>query len=233
MSGALRQLPLALKLRQGKDFAGFVCAEDADLIPLLQSLSGGDIGQAYLYGEAGSGKSHLLEACVAQVEQRGARASLLSASLLKELPPAVLAGMEDGLCLLALDDVDALAGRPEWEEALFHFYNRCRAQQVALLFAGRLSPRQAGFGLPDLTTRLGAGPVLCLALPDEAGLMRLLQQQARDRGLQLSEELAQFMLKRAPRQPAALAQLMERLDQAALADGRRLSIPFVKQWLGW
>jgi DnaA family protein len=232
MTGAIRQLPLALKLRQGKDFAGFVGAA-ADLLPLLQSLAAGEGGQVYLYGEAGTGKSHLLEAAVAEVERQGGRACLLSAPLLKELPPSALAGMEAGIRLLALDDVDAVAGRPEWEEALFHLYNRCQQERVALLFAARHPPRQAGFGLPDLMTRLGAGPVVSLSLPDDAGLMRLLQQQARARGLDVGEELAQFLLKRAPRQPAALAQLMDKLDQAALADGRRLSIPFVKQCLGW
>lgn len=233
MPSSLKQLPLALKFRQGKDFAGFVCAPTSPLLPLLQSLAAGEQEQAYLYGEAGTGKSHLLEACVAEVERQGKRACLLSASLLKELSPAVLNGMEAGLSLLALDDVEALAGRPEWEEALFHLYNRCREAQVTLLFGARHAPRQAGFGLPDLMTRLGAGPVLCLELPDEADLARLLRQQARAHGLEVGDELVQFLLKRAPRQPAALAQLLERLDQAALADGRRLSIPFVKQCLGW
>lgn len=227
-----KQLPLALKVRQGKTFANFASAADSPLLALLDALSRGEAGQACLHGAAGTGKSHLLEAAVTQAETLGRTACLLAAGSLAGLSPALLEGM-DGFSLVAIDDVDALAGHSDWEEALFHLYNRVREAQGSLLFAARLPPRQTGFRLPDLLTRLGAGPVLAVELPDDESLKRLIRRQASARGLEMGEALASYLVTHAPRQPAALERLLEQLDQAALAESRRLTIPFVRQQLGW
>lgn len=232
-AGVAQQLPLALKLRRGKTFADFVVGEQPDVLPLLRALVHGQQHQVYLYGSESTGKSHLLEACTRELEDKGKRACLLSATLLKELPPAALTGLEAGASLVAIDELDVLAGQPEWEEALFHLYNRAREQGVPLLFAGQSSPRQAGFTLADLRSRLGAGPVVRLSAPNEDTLQKILLLQAKARGMRLSPDVAAYILKRAERQPAALTQLMDQLDEAALADGRRLTIPFIKQQLGW
>lgn len=229
----VEQLPLALKLRHGKLLDSFVAAEQSAVLPLLESLLGGDCDQAYLHGAAGTGKSHLLEACVGLAEARGVRAWWVSVRQLRSMPPEVFDNMEADIGFLALDDIDVLAGDAGWEEALFHLYNRMRAQEVTLLFSGTCAPRQAGFTLPDLGTRLGAGPVVALSLPDEDGLMQMVQQQAAERGLEVGHELAQYLVTRAPRHPAQLLELLEKLDHAALAGKRRLTIPFVKQQLGW
>jgi DnaA family protein len=225
------QLPLALKLRQGKCFDNFVSSQP-ELLLLLQALADGEQTQLYLHGIAGTGKSHLLEACVVQVESQGKGACLFSAPLLHELAPSVLEGMES-FSLLAIDDVDALAGHTEWENALFHLYNRVYQEGGRLLFAARQAPRHAGFQLPDLVTRLGAGPVMSLAMPDENALMKLVKLSAQAKGLFVEADLARFLISRAPRQPAALESMLEQLDHASLATQRRLTIPFVKQQFGW
>lgn len=226
------QLPLALKVRQGKDLSAFISSQQPELLPLLDALLAAQERQMYLYGASGCGKSHLLEACVSQLERLGESACLVSAALLRELSPEVFDGME-GYALLAIDDVDQLAGQPEWEEALFHLYNRCLEAGGRLLFAAQQAPRQGGFQLADLVSRLGAGPVLNIKLPDENGLVALLQTRAKASGLTMSMELARYMVARASRQPNALIELVERLDRAALADKRRLTIPFVRQQLDW
>ncbi len=53
------------------------------------------------------------------------------------------------------------------------------------------------------------------------------------RGLSLSDEVASFIVTRAPRDLAGLMEMLDRLDRASLARKRGLSIPFVKQVLGW
>ena len=50
---------------------------------------------------------------------------------------------------------------------------------------------------------------------------------------QMPGEVATYIVNRAPRRLGALLQLLDQLDAASLAEKRSLSIPFVKQQLGW
>jgi len=55
--------------------------------------------------------------------------------------------------------------------------------------------------------------------------------RSRWRGLELPDEVGQFLLRRTSRSSAALFSLLDRLDQAALTAQRRLTVPFVKSVL--
>ena len=70
------------------------------------------------------------------------------------------------------------------------------------------------------------------ALSDEDKL-RALQLRASRRGLQMSDEVGRFILTRGERSMSALFELLERLDQASLQAQRKLTIPFLKETLGW
>lgn len=226
------QLPLALRLRDGLSLETFVVGANGAAMTALAPLLRGDGGQLYCYGTAGVGRTHLLTGAVRQAEADGRRACLLPARELVALPPALLEDL-DRFDLLALDDLEQFAGLPEWEEALFHLYNRCRDRGAALLFAASAAPAAIGVQLPDLASRLAAGPVFRLQPLDDEDLAVLLQGRAARRGLALSDEVAAFIVHRGARTPAALLALLDRLDEHALARQRRLTIPLVKEALGW
>jgi DnaA family protein len=226
------QLPLALRLRERRDFSTFIARGNEPLVGQLQMLAQGGEHQLFLRGEAGSGRTHLLEATVQRVLDHGGGACLLPAQELLGLSPAVLEGLE-GQSLVALDDMDALAGREDWEEALFHLYNRCRATGCAWLVAASDAPRHLGLMLPDLATRLAAGGVYRVHPLDEPGLLSLLQQRARERGLVLESEVAEYIIRRHDRSPVRLCETLDQLDREALARKRRLTVPLVREVLGW
>ena len=172
------QLPLALRLREGFDLDSY--AGPPGLAEAVKALVSGEWGQVYLHGAPGTGRTHLLTAAVRLAEGLGQSACLLPGEEMAHLTPDVLEAFEQ-FDLVAVDNVDALAGLPDWEEALFHLYNRCREAQGRLLFAALAPPAAAGFALPDLASRLGAGPVYRLTVPDDAALAALLQRRARHR----------------------------------------------------
>jgi DnaA family protein len=58
-----------------------------------------------------------------------------------------------------------------------------------------------------------------------------LQLRARQRGFELPDDVAHYLLRRAPRDPASLFALLDRLDYASLAAQRKLTIPFVRELL--
>jgi DnaA family protein len=224
----LSQLPLALRLRPSSTFASFVAGGNGLLLADLMHLSEAAQGQIYLWGSAGSGRTHLLEACV---HHRPVESCFLAATELVSLDPAVLQGLEQ-YRLVVIDDVDTLRGEPLWEEALFHLYNRLQAAGGAVVYSAATPPAEAGFRLPDLSSRLAAGPVYRLQALDDDGLIALLQGRSRALGLEMPLDVARYLLTRSSRSTTALVEVLDRLDRQAMVLQRRLTIPFVRSQTG-
>src|SRR5699024_3105074 len=144
------------------------------------------------------------------------------------MPPEVLEGIEQ-YSLIAVDDVDSFAGLPEWEESLFHLYNRSRELGHNMLFTANTKPRNIGLILADLVSRLSAGPVYQLQALSDTDLVELLQCRAKQRGLPMSDEVAAYIIHRGVRAPNALVLLLDTLDEKAMVEQRKLTIPFVKE----
>lgn len=191
----------------------------------------------YLWGSTGTGKTHLLQAaCHQAVLLDSSRAAavvylpLTQALQTDPLDPAMLEGLEH-LALICIDDIQAIAGQPQWETALFHLYNRIRAHGARCIIAGNSGPHGVGLHLPDLVSRLCWGQVLHLNVLDDEAVIGALQLRARHRGLELPEEAARFLWRHYPRDMTSLFALLERLDRDALAAQRKLTIPFVKTFM--
>jgi DnaA-homolog protein len=224
------QLPLEVRLRKTATFANYYPGVNHDAVRLLRAGVTAGSEFVYLWGGPGSGKTHLLQA-VCHLES--ARAQPLGYFPLREmaaLSPDVLEGVEQ-LPLVIVDDIDAVAGRAEWERGLFHLYNRVREQDGMLIMAGSRSPAAIGIMLPDLRTRVAGGLVLQLRELNDQDKAAALRLQARQRGMDMPEEVAGYLLRRCPRDMTALFSLLDILDQASLAAQRKLTVPFVKEVL--
>lgn len=230
------QLPLGIKLRDEATFDSYFNGPNAALVAVLQTLA--DPVQApeercvYIWGAGGSGRSHLLQAACHRMAEAGALAMYLPLAEVKDHGPQLLDGMEE-LDLLCLDDLEVLAGDAEWEEALFHIYNRIQQRQGRLLMAAAAAPRALGIQLPDLVSRLGWGLVFQMQSLDDEGKQQMLKMRAERRGLHLPDEVARYILSRGARGMGELFAALEQLDQASLQAQHRLTIPFVKRVMGW
>lgn len=185
----------------------------------------------YLCGEGGTGKTHLLIACAERVQQLGYRVIYLSlAELIQTAQPAVLESLEQA-DLLCLDDLEAIAGNQEWEVALFHCFNRLHDAKGHLLVATEHNPANTRIELPDLRSRLATGLVYQLTSMSDEQKQQALILQAQSRGLSMSDEVAQYLLRHYGRDMPALMTVLQQLDKASLQAKRRLTIPFVRQVL--
>ena len=97
--------------------------------------------------------------------------------------------------------------------------------------AGLHSPTALGVSLADLRSRLAGGLVLQLHPLRDEDKVEVMRQWARQRGMEMPEEVAVYLLRHCPRDMTALFDLVEVLDQASLAAQRKLTIPFVKDVL--
>ncbi len=223
----LTQLPLGFRLRDDATFASFLPADNLQVLNAVFNIVRG-IGDNFIYiwGPEGSGRSHLLQASCHAASEYKQTAVYLS------LDNPDITGLEN-IDIICIDDIDKIAGNKIWEEQLFHLFNRVRANNKRLLIAADTPPTALKINLPDLKSRLSWGVVYQLhALNDEQKLAAL-QLRAQSRGLDLDPVVGKFLLRRCPRNMAELFTMLEQLDQASLERQRRLTIPFVKDVLGF
>lgn len=230
------QLPLGVRLRDDATFANYYPGANAAALGYVERLCDADAGWTenliYLWGNTGVGRSHLLQAACLRFEQLGEPALYLPLDEVAMLGPELLDNLEQ-YELVCLDDLDAITGKADWEEALFHLFNRLRDAGRRLLLAASASPRELGIQLPDLQSRLSLSLVFQLQELSDEDKLRALQLRASRRGLHLTDEVGRFILTRGARSMSALFELLEQLDQASLQAQRKLTIPFLKETLGW
>jgi len=225
------QLPLALQLRHAPALEDFIVGQNrAVLEALRQALDDTEGSLLYLSGPPGSGRSHLLQGQCGAAERHGLRCAYLPLAGRSDLDPAMLDGLET-LDLIAVDDVESIAGDRDWERGLFGLFNRCRERHTHLLFSADRGPAALPISLPDLRSRLAWGLTLVLQPLDDTGRQALLQSLAARRALDMPDDVARYLLDRLPRHPEALNDTVTRLDLASLAEQRRLTIPFVRRSL--
>lgn len=230
MQNLLAQLTLGLSSQDEATFANFYLGKNAQIISELKKTSAG-IGERIIYvcGARGQGLSHLLQACCHEAHQHQIRSVYLPLANLASLSCEVLNGLE--LQLICIDDLEAIAGHAEWEEAIFHLFNRVYDAGGRIIMAAHDLPKSTRIQLPDLVSRLTWGIVYQLHDLSDEEKMSVLNMRAHLRGISLSEEVSKFILTHCPRHMGTLFAALDALDKASLAAQRRLTIPFVKEVL--
>lgn len=226
-----RQLALDISLRDDVGFDSFVSGYNQELVENLKRLAAGQIKLPllFLWGVPGCGKTHLLSACYRTALEHGKQPMYLALRDIADMPGA------DGLLdetgdydLYCVDGLQHIAGRPAWEERLFQLCNRVRDEDKALIVAGNCSPIYSGIGLRDLVTRLVSGLTYqVLPLGDEQKITAL-RERAVQRGFELSEEAAVYILRRCQRDTGHLFALLDRIDRASLEHKRIITVPFLR-----
>jgi len=174
-----------------------------------------------LVGPAGAGKSHL-----AQVWAASSGAQVMSASALEATDPTTLAGRNVGL-----EDADDIAGDPAREEAVFHLHNLVLAEGGHILVTAREVPGRWGLGLPDLESRMAGARLVRIEPPDEALLAAVIVKLFADRQVHVSPRVVNYLGLRIDRSFAAAQDVVARLDAAALAAGRPVSLDMAAEVL--
>lgn len=229
-----RQLALTIQPNLEATFAEFSWGENTLLQQeITASLSGAGERFVYVWGTAGSGKSHLLQACCQHILDQNKSSLYLPLDTLKTWDPAIIHDLDEHP-LLCIDELDAVTGHTAWEEALFHLYNRIRdAGTSTMIIASSRPPQHTPIALPDLRSRLTSGLIMQIHELKDTDKIKTLRAQARKRGFELPEPVAQYLVNRSARNMHDLHTLLERLDRASLAAQRKITIPFVKTTLNW
>lgn len=224
----MEQLPLRMRLRDTARFASFVVGGNAQVCAALQGSRPAAPLVVWLWGRAGTGKSHLLQAACADAGERNDSAAYID---LARAPASAMLDGCDALALVCLDGLESVAADPEWNAAIFRLHTLLQDGLGRLVVASNVPPASLPFTLPDLRSRLLAADVHQLAELDEAGQCDALRLRAGSRGLELSEDAALYLVHRLPRDMHSLLAVLDHLDAASLAAQRRLTVPFLRDAL--
>ncbi|MGD9021867.1 MAG: DnaA regulatory inactivator Hda [Lysobacterales bacterium] len=224
------QIPLPLAPRRDSSFKDFVPGPNAAVVESLRGMLDESGAHTFLHGDAGSGKTHLLNALCLETRERGGRAYYLALKRLPEDAAAALQGVED-LDLVCVDDLHLVAGDSVWEEALFHGFNRIRETGGRLLASSRKRLSALDIRLPDLASRLAWGLQLSLKPLADTDKLIVISRHSEALGLGLGEDVQQYLIKHSERSVATLVGTVERLQQVALTHKRRITIPLAREVL--
>ncbi len=216
------QLILDLPTRTALDAGDFFVSEcNALAITTIEQWQNWAGRKHILSGPAGAGKTHLAHVW----------ANLSGARIVTALDLSTIEIDRLATTHVAVDDIPLIAGNVAAETALFHLHNLVLANGHSLLLTGRKEPHLWDITLPDLMSRLQGTGCATLAEPDDALFMVLIAKLFSDRQMYPSPDVLQFLTTRLDRSFAAAQNAVCIIDDAALAQKRPISRPFVSQIL--
>lgn len=229
------QLSLAVQLPDDETFESFQLGDNSVCVELLKSFIEKEINLSeplsfYFFGTHGVGKSHLLHAACSYAETLNTSNFCMSFSQLTELSVEVLEGLEH-FSLVCLDDIQLIAGNTLWQQAVFDLYNRITEQGNKIIITGNNSVKELGITLPDLVSRLAWGEVQSIKQLSDSDKIQALTFHANQRGMQLSEDVAKYLINRQTRDMSSLIESLDILDKASIREQRKITIPFIKSIL--
>lgn len=172
-----------------------------------------------LYGPKGSGKTHL-----AHIWARKANARFVDTTdwmdtnldqLVSDNPHLILEDLTEGLS----------------QEHLFHLYNVVRQAGGSLLITSSTSPHEWGLTLPDLSSRLKASPWLVIKTADEELLSAMIYKLMADLQIIIPAHVIDYLLKTYDRSFAAIQDAVHAINNYALSNKRKITLPLVKEVL--
>jgi DnaA family protein len=215
----MRQLLLDILLENPPRLDNFIAGENGEALTGLAAWLAPQNREVslFLWGESGSGKTHLLRACGAIYHDAAADPDL---GLSDEASQSSI--------FQAVDNVEALS--EAGQIAVFNRFNALRVSGGRLITASCRTPRELKFR-EDLRTRLASGLVYRLTPLSDDEKREALKAQAQARGIPLSDEAVDYLLSRAPRDMRTLSSLLIALDKRALEDKRAITLPLLREML--
>ncbi|WP_111892125.1 DnaA regulatory inactivator Hda [Acinetobacter sp. MB5] len=225
----MRQLQLDIEPQLDARISDFSGPSWGHVIDAIRQLHAGLVNRFYVYGGAGTGKSHLLSAICDSYCEIGKTAIQVSLLQLLDAPIEAITSLEQ-YDLVALDDIEAISGVKHWQKAVFHLINNSDQEGRQLVFSSRYAPIELKLELPDLQSRLTQA--VSVKLPNGslfADRQALVLSVLARRGVHLDQQIIDYLLLNGPHQASLLLQAVERLEKLLKGEKTKLSNATLRQ----
>lgn len=219
----MRQMALTLASPPAPTLGNFVVGRNAEAVSVLSELVAGCSPERliFLWGEPGSGRSHLLQAAVAGLRARGVAAEYVPRT-------GGIPACNPEFGAVAVDDVGTLDDAKQL--AFFNLYNALREQGGIVIAAGDAPPARLGLR-PDVFSRLAWGLVYQLHALSDQEKIAALKRHAEARAFDLPDGVAEYLLRHLRRDLPSLLAALDALDRYSLEAKRPITLPLLRDLL--
>ncbi len=228
----MSQIPLPLGFDRRFSLQNYIADNGAYIEQQLTGLFD-ETGESLigLCGGTDSGKTHLLNACAHYARDCKIQYYLFDAQQLQQANAGHFSEFPAG-SVIGVDNLDMLAGLKAWEERFFQLINRVKSGDLRLIFTASRMPRDVGFRLPDLKSRLMWGLIISLHHPGDKSLPQIIRRRAELLGLNINDDVVDYLMSHFSRRLSDQMDMLHRLDREALSRQRRITIPLIRDCLG-
>jgi len=223
------QLPLDIQLDSSARLDNFYLGNNQQLLHRLQCLDTARENFIFVWGTEQVGKSHLAQGICTEYSTKDLVTAYFPLDN-SSLSPEVLEGFEFAN-IVCLDSFDSVSHDLKWQTAIFNLYNNLKSNHRQLIIFAKQSPQTISLELADLKSRLNSMEIYKLEGLTEEQQKDFLISTAKYRGLEITQDVAHFILARENREVSNLIKLVELLDSQSLVQQRKVTVPFVKKIL--
>lgn len=207
------------------------------------STSLGTFNPLYLYGPAGSGKTHLLMSLTQSFRAQGLKSIYVRAELFTDhVVKAIRAGEMStfrqayrNADILLVDDVHVFSRKGATQEEFFHTFNTLHLAGKQIILSANCAPQELQLIEPRLVSRFEWGIVLPLKSVHAEELKNLLQVKAQALHFSLPTKISDFLVENFTSNPKALVKAFEamvlRLHLDSHHSVQNLSVAAIKSLL--
>tara|TARA_B110000503_G_C7090601_1_gene389238 strand:+ start:471 stop:1175 length:705 start_codon:yes stop_codon:yes gene_type:complete len=226
---SMKQIPLDIVMSPGPSLDNYFIGSNRPVIDHLSLWLGKYPPRPlrspipiYLWGDAASGKTHLLKAIKKALEVQGERLGWIDVKT-ESFPE-----YDESWSVILLDDIHKFTTMQQ--QLAFNWFINAQTHQISVISSGAVPPADLTLR-DDLKSRLGWGHIFQLHLLDDVQRRIVLKHEAEMRGVTLSEEVLDFILRRFSRDLGSLMELLKLIDGYALQTQRAISIPLIKSMM--
>ncbi len=180
-----------------------------------------------LWGVTDSGKTHLVNACAHFARQQAIGFQLYDGLELLACDPRIFQDLST--CrVLAIDNLDAVCGSPEWEQRFYHIINSCRNGELQFIYTLSHRPQDLDCQLADFKSRLNWGLLLQLPATEDSDIGDIIRFRASLLGIDLSKEVIAYLLTHYSRRLSEQIRILRILDAASLTAQKKITVPMIK-----
>lgn len=223
----LGQLPLAFKAQGNKTLQAFLVGKNQSVLDSLASFLHSSENIFYLWGEAGSGKSHLLQAYTQSLTGQLTTVIITPVDINKREDISLIEMFE----IICIDKVEEIVGHQHLEESLFSWINEVRQANKKIILSSQVSNQSQQWQLPDLKSRILSGRTHEIIVLNRHQTLEVFKQQAQFRGIVIDDKTLKFLQNNCSMDMKFLSQLLNRLDEITLIQKKQVTIPLLKKIL--